>query len=156
MSMLIVTDVESRVDKNGKDYVKLEISTLPYKVMKYEGEFIKVKIKHRVINMIAYPVSYLDGGAPEFGSDFEVGDYVEGVIVTREVQPYTVNDIQCNFYTTLVFCDEDDKDMLEAEIKKAFRRQGRRLLTDNKPLQKELQNANRMGQEVPQDCILHE
>jgi hypothetical protein len=97
-------------DKNGRPFKSIGFASigLIYKDLG-DGKLIPVRTKSRTTTVNISGESYLDG-KPEFGYDLEVGDFVEGDIVTKAVKPYMIPQgeglsREVSTYTTAVFGD---------------------------------------------------
>ena len=127
---LIVTDKEERLDKNSRRYFYLKIKSLPHKRIRLNGMLYNVRQEVKETAIIAYPVSYLPDGNPQYGHDFKIGDFVLGRFVTRRVDPYTINGRTQFFATVVVLADTSDEHEFEINVFKAFRRHGYTILTE--------------------------
>jgi hypothetical protein len=158
--MLLVTDVSDPIkDKNDMLYKKIQVSTPEKKRVKdvLTGEVKIVRSKVKVSSFNAYRKTYLslyniaedkgckiedlkkvdiEKGTADFGYDAIKGESLEGEIITRRVSPYDIpfgNDGEfrvADFYTCPVLGSTEDEGF-DQEIKVAFKRNGRILLSEN-------------------------
>ena len=155
MEILVVISVDKAFDRNRKVYTKLRLTTPPSKMVVIDGKTKKVFVKPKVTTLIAYPISYLPSGAPEFGHDLKLGDRIAGRIVTRRVAPYDIGERAVDTASVIVAGDTNDPEEFQIEIERAFKRNGFTIMT--KELHSLLNASAEFSQEkpLPSDCIVH-
>jgi hypothetical protein len=125
-SILKVISTETRQDKRGKDYSVIALSSPATKMVGTST----VKIEPKVQKITKWSESYLPGGDPQFGHDFEVGDKVAGAIVMKgNLLPYPIeSDGETRMATSathVVLGETDDADAFEALVWKEFNSRGK-------------------------------
>jgi hypothetical protein len=118
----IVSKSASRADKNGKDFITVRFST-PNTIIE-NGVTLHIKPKEASLNL--WEESYLDG-KPDFGYNLNVGQYVQGEIVTRIVEPYEIPDTRTGEMRTvstrsLVVLGDSQSENWEQIVDAAFER----------------------------------
>lgn len=128
--MIRVLSKDSRVDKHGKKYYYFNLHSPREKVVsEYQGKNFQFYTSDKTVGFIAYPVNYAQSQGSDVGADLEVGDELEGRIVTKRVQNYASTDLSITDKCTVpVFCSDNDPIQFEVEMEKAFLRAGRCLL----------------------------
>jgi hypothetical protein len=107
-------------DKNGNPFKVLTVEPADSFEIQYPGtrmeRIVAVPVKPTG-GIVLFKKSYLpsNNGKPDFGYDAEVGDYLRGDIVTRNVEEYEITDgasgevRKVNRVTVAVFADTNDK-----------------------------------------------
>lgn len=159
--LLKVTGIsEPKVDKNGINFISIELSTPSKKRVKdvHTGEVISVRsrVRKRKINVFEHNYLDLSNLAKEqeveikklkkddykdidfdFAYDAEIGDQLEGKIVTKKVYPYDIPDRvsgevrTVSFYTAVVLGDSQDEEGFEQAINQKFKADNHQLLNEN-------------------------
>lgn len=149
---LEVVEVNHREDKNGRIYSRIKLSSLGFTIVNIEGIERKVHVKKKTGIYVAYKDSYIQEGS-DFGANLEVGELVEGLIVSRKVFPYEINGEEQNIYTAVILCGTRDAGDFEVEVLRTFRRHKVRLLDDPKPLEVTL--GKNIEPTLPSDMLNH-
>jgi hypothetical protein len=159
MDILTVVSTEQAKDKNQRAFSRLRVTSPPHKMVRdpETGTLQKVYSKPKIITLIAYPVSYLPNGEPQFGHDLSAGDKIEGRIVTRKVAPYKIGDREVHTASVVVAGNTEDIEEFSIEIDRAFRCSGFRLMT--RGLQELLDIDDRFVKDpqtkpIPDDCLV--
>ena len=131
-TFLKINTVEIRQDKNGDDYKFMGISTFPTALkMGPDGKMMTVKVDLKSTSSNSWGAREINGS--KFKADpsyhYETGDTVLGQIVTRNVDPYKIDNPdgssrEVSQYTCAVFGDDEDAAGYEAKIKSVFARNG--------------------------------
>jgi len=158
--LLRVAAIEEKSDKNNipfkritvatadkkrvQDMFTLEVSTVASKVKKtsfnaFKHNYIELSqlAKDKQIEIAKIVAEDLEGIEADFGYALEVGDKVEGSIVTRKVSPYDIPNADgevlrtVDHYTCAVLGDTNDKHSFDQTILQTFK-------GNNHPLQNEL------------------
>lgn len=153
-SILTVVGLADAVDKNGKPYRTIQVSTPTVARVETDlGEKI-VHVQSRTSAFNAWEVSNLASkkGAPDFGFDLKVGDSIAGTIVKREVKTivrdaaknivsfadtYTIDGAdgvkrEASTYSAIVLGDSADEKSFEQAIFDAFWNAGHPLKEDSR------------------------
>jgi len=155
--LLIVTGIsDEKTDKNGMPYVTVSVSQPSRKRITDEatGESYIVKTKARSTAFNAWKHSYLEvagiakdlgkeiealkpneyaDAKPDFAYTLEEGDRVEGDIITREVEPYSIvneetgEEREVDTYSCAVLGNTSDASFKNL-IKQTFNRNGHEVL----------------------------
>lgn len=133
MNFVTVTEVLNGVDQNEKPYVMLRVAQDGSKVhvcpQTGKRTIVKTKAKTTLFGPL-YEENYLPTPQRDDFVDAEVGDAIEGKIVTRAVEtPYQIPDGNGGFrdvtsYTTFVQADTEDTAAFEVAVTRAFEAQG--------------------------------
>lgn len=152
-AVLTVVGIADALDKNGKPYKTIQVSTPTISRVDTDlGEKI-VKVQSRTSAFNAWEVSNLASkkGAADFGYDFVVGDTIAGSIVKREVKTtlrdsnrniigfadsYTIDSDgvkrEASTYSTIVLGDTADEKSFEQAILDSFWAAGHPLAEDKR------------------------
>lgn len=111
---------QPQVDKNGRHYETLTLTPPTYTVEVDEmGVKFPVKRQVRSVGGInVYKESYLPSlkGGSDFGFGSQVGEALEGDIVTRRVEAYELNGRQVDRVSFVVFANTDDNDLFTRRL----------------------------------------
>lgn len=124
----IVAVSEERTDKNGRIFKLITVSSATNKEVTdpATGEIFFAVGKPKKTTIVAYQKSYLDD-APHYLYDLPVGTRVNGNIVTKTVEPYTIDTAngpkELTRYTTFVEAEVEDFDYDEI-VEKIFENAG--------------------------------
>lgn len=153
-SILTVVGMADAVDKNGKPYKTIQVSTPTVARVETDMGLQTVFVQSRTSAFNAWEVSNLASkkGQPDFGFDLKIGDSIAGTIVKREVKT-TIRDAnrnvirfddtyeiagadgtkrQASTYSAIILGDSSDEKSFEQAILDAFWSAGHPLKEDTR------------------------
>jgi hypothetical protein len=113
-----------------KKIIKYDSNKREYALLKLKKVNIvndKLVHSHKTCFYKALKNSYMDN-LPEHGYNTNVGDFIEGSIVTRKTKPYNINTTIVFTFTCFVPCEENEE-TFELMVSKYFEKNGKALLT---------------------------
>lgn len=155
----IVAISDIRTDKNGREYKLITVTSENRRSVTdpVTQEELLVVGRPKKTSIVSYAKTYLDD-APHYLYDLPVGTAVSGNIVTKSVEPYTIDTSngpkELTRYTTFVEADKEDADY-DQIVERAFENAGHTVVS-KVPLamvndQKE--ESNKMPKVDPQDAF---
>lgn len=126
VKIVAISDV--RTDKNGREFKLITVSSANRREFTdpVTNESLLVVGRPKRTNIVSYAKTYLDD-APHYLYDLPVGTAVSGNIVTKTVEPYTIETTngpkEITRYTTFVEADQEDADYNQI-VQRAFENSG--------------------------------
>ena len=152
--MIIVVSEQLKKDINGKQYKYFTLFTPEQIVQETRKHYtVMVKAKPKRCGYIAYATGYNNNQDPDPMYFMSVGDIVDGEIVTKQVEPYIINNELITTCTVPVFCSREDPIEFEIAIENAIKRAGKTLDTGQR-LFGEPDKLNNVPVEIPDNCLV--
>lgn len=152
--MLKVLNVITKTDKFGKLYKYITFHSPEQKIKLWTLSGIIERVaSSKTCGYVAYPINYSQhqGSDPYF--DLQIGDTLEGRIVTKKVNPTIVNGDLVSRCSVPVFCSDNDPIEFEIELVKAFKRAGKTLEKNQLRFGEEL-SSNIEFSKIPEKCLI--
>lgn len=153
-NMVQVIGTEVLSDKNGREYNRVTLRTMPTTeewTNPTTGEVFQILAPAETTRVIGYRIPYLyesddESAISDYLWDARPGMVIKGKIVTREVIPYMIDDNTRNSATVFVQGNFDSDQEFETAVKMSFDRSGRTLSTHAVQVPTEPAEANTLGQ----------